>query len=158
MFLDHWKFDYIMSQFWTYILRLHHWRILLFYLVHLPYNVTAMQIWFKDTISGNILEDCRIWQTVCNGLILCIHLRSEFCRIWLFNFVYTSKNMIIKIYKNIKRVFIHICRISWFNFFMVRFSLFTWKKNIVECVNSIILWIIVRTLSNVLRNKPTCYV
>ena len=71
----------------------------------LSYYVIAMQMRLKfwSHFENNTLEDCRIWKFISNGSILYVHLISEHCRMWVFNFVRTPKNVImqtdIKLYK-----------------------------------------------------------
>ena len=92
-------FNYVMSQFEMYVFRLHNCIMGLFGFISLSYNVVTMQIWFKNwsRFEKNTLEDCIIWQSIFNGLISCLHLRSKYCRVWLFNFEHTSKNVVLQV-------------------------------------------------------------
>ena len=120
--------DCVMYRFKVYIFILNHCRMWLFGFIHLPYNVVVMQILFKNPIAPwkILLENCRIWQFICNDLILYMHLISENCRMWLFNFLRTLK-IVITVIGN-RNIFLkefvyawleyHNSIVYWFDFFI----------------------------------------
>ena len=113
-----------MSQLWKYNFRLHHCRRWLFVFLCFLYNLIAMQIklniWLQS--KNNMWKDCKIWQPICNVLISYVHLGSEHRRMWLLNFVHTSKNVIMKIHMKLWREYVY----TWIESHTVSFLMIFW--------------------------------